>query len=436
MHRYRESGILAALTVVALTLRLGYCAFSTELRPRPPGNHREYIVAAQRLLTDGVLLSPLIIDQARATPSTHLPPLYVFLVAALYKVLGTETAAATTVLQLINAAATALVVPVIFACAREITTRRAAWMAAGLVTVNPMLVGFADYIWDTNLFIFAAALSVWATLRMSQGPQRWWRWWLFGLWLGGVALLNPALSVTYPLLVLWALTRNRRWHTAAVARDVAAVVLGWLMAITPWTVRNYVQLDELIYIRGGVGMELWLGVCPEADGQGDVVLRRRLPLLNDAEQERIARIGEQAYFADCSSRAWGSIRADPWRYARLAGIRVVDYWAGTNFTHNPTSRWGWPRRLPRVGIMILCAAEVLLVVGGFLARRKIGADARWLLAIVVVFSLSYIATHAQVRYRAPTEPMIAILAAAALCGGRRSEPPSARPFGRDDESAP
>jgi hypothetical protein len=85
--------------------------------------------------------------------------------------------------------------------------------------------------------------------------------------------------------------------------------------------------------------------------------------------------------------------------------------------------------------MILCAAEVLLIAGGFLMRRRIGPDARWLLAMVVVFSLSYLITHAQVRYRAPIEPMIAILAAAALCGGRRSGPQGARTFGRDDESA-
>ena len=55
--------------------------------------------------------------------------------------------------------------------------------------------------------------------------------------------------------------------------------------------------------------------------------------------------------------------------------------------------------------------EALALVIGLLYVRHVGADLWWLVATILVYSIVYMLTHVQLRYRAPTEPLIAIVLA-------------------------
>ena len=210
-------------------------------------------------------------------------------------------------------------------------------------------------------------------------------------------------------------------------------VLGWLMVVTPWTVRNYHHFSELMYVRGGFMLELWLGVCPEADAHGAAVYANRFPLNNALEQQRVASVGEQAYIKECARQAKAAIAADPWRFLRLVSVRAVDYWAGTIFSHARPGGGGWPREPLRAAIMLFVLGEMIAVAicllvyvrvaglrastgGGELdggeeraCKRQLYSDLRWLLAIIASFSVVYCLTHVQIRFRAPTEPLVAIV---------------------------
>lgn len=413
MRRSTVAG-LALLFVVGVALRLGYCHFTRGLGQPGTEGFREYVVAAQRLLDTGVLSSPLIAqpDAARA-PSNLLPPVYVVVVAAAFKLWGVETFAAILALQVLNAAATSLAAVLAFLIGRRLAGDRAGWIAALVAVLHPGTIGYTNYIWDTALFTLAATWTVWLSLRLADGPLRGRRFLWFGLALGAAALVNPAWTAAYPLLVLWPLARRGKWGRRTVAHAVGLAVAGWALAIAPWTARNYVHVGEWSYIRGGLGLELWLGVCPEADGLGRVY-ENRFPSLSAAEQRRITAIGEQAYVRECQARAWTAIQADPWRYLRLCAWRAVDFWGGTIFTHTDPGHNRWPQGLVRAGLMAWMAAEVgaigvlLWIVGG------IPRDLRWLLGMVAIFSVLYCLTHVELRFRAPIAPLMAILVA---CSG-------------------
>jgi len=135
---------------------------------------------------------------------------------------------------------------------------------------------------------------------------------------------------------------------------------------------------------------------------------------------------------ECGERAKAAIRADPWRLARLVAIRAVDYWAGTVFTHAPAGGSGWPRSAPRAAATLFMSGEVLLIVLCLLTRRRTGTDLRFLLAIVVSFSIIYCLTHVEAKYRVPTEPSIAIIAAALAIDVLRSW--TRGPSGMDNSS--
>lgn len=204
---------------------------------------------------------------------------------------------------------------------------------------------------------------------------------------------------------------------------IGMAVCGWLVGIMPWTVRNYVHFGELIYIRNGLTHELWLGVCPEAETNPTEMFRRQFPLHNREAQARITSIGEQAYIKECSQHARAAISADPSRFARLIALRAADYWTGTVLSHRHPGDSGWPRSPTRVAVMLFLQAEGLVIAVCLLARRTISPDLRWLLAIVLLFSLVYCVTHVQLRFRAPTEPIMAILAVVTIremVGARRA----------------
>jgi hypothetical protein len=169
------------------------------------------------------------------------------------------------------------------------------------------------------------------------------------------------------------------------------------------------QFDELMYVRGGFSIELWLGVCPEADAHGAAVYPAQFPLSNDEVQKHVASIGERAFIQECDERARAAIAADPNRFIRLIFIRIVDYWTGSAFSHAAPDSGGAPASVLRAGVMYFLIVETALVVFALLIHRGSGRDLPWLLAIVICFSVVYCLTHVQVRFRAPTEPVMAIL---------------------------
>lgn len=403
---------LLLLFGVSLVLRMSVAWW---MMPRVDGavshvQYREYAMAGARLLEHGALLSSLIIDDTAATPSTLMPPLYAGVVACVYRVCGIESPLSSWVLAWINALGGGFAVVGVFLIGHRLGGARAGWIAGALTCVNPMLLGHTHLIWDTSLFTLGVVGTVWWTVRLGDrdGRRSWWQWAAYGVWLGVLAQLNPALTIGYPLLVLWALSRRVGWRLRPMVAGVLVVVGGWLVAITPWTLRNHRVAGEIIYIRGGLGLEFWLGVCPEADTDGARVYAAQFPLLSEQAQSRVATLGERAYVAESRDRAFRVIREDPVRYAKLVAVRAVDYWFGTVYSHVAPGDGGWPGSTPRALGTTFAIFELLLLSGSLLARRRIVAPVRWLLGVVFVFSIVYAATHVQVRFRAPVEPVLAL----------------------------
>jgi 4-amino-4-deoxy-L-arabinose transferase-like glycosyltransferase len=425
MTRRQQKVYVAALTMIAFGLRLGYAGSAGGWGASRQTQYREYVVTATRLLDHGVMASPWPVDDARVYPSSLLPPAYVGVVAGVYGLFGPESRAAHFVLELLNAIAGALVVPLVFSIGRRLSGVTAAFLASGLVAVNPTLLVFTDFVWDTALFTLAVTVCAWVAVRLSESRLTFGHGVGFGVLLGVVAMVNPALTTAYPLLVLWPLHRCGQLRWRRLAAFAGATVCGWLIAIAPWTVRNYVRFGELMYIRGGFPFQLWLGVCPEAEENPKRVWARQSPMSTRAPelQARLAELGgEQAFVRDRGEHAWEAIRNQPLRFLRLSGERALDYWFGSVITHSTRSESGVPRGAARLAVMLFLSAETLLLPLALLVRGGPGRDVRWLLAVVALFCLVYCATAIMLRFRSPTEPLIATViavSAAELIGRRR-----------------
>lgn len=396
--------------LVALAIRLGFCAATTGLGESLGEHYREYITAGTRLLQHGSLVSPFILEHTPTNPSAILPPVYAVLVAGVFGAFGVETSGSFLTLQIINALATSLVPLFVFLTASRLAGNKAGWIAACLTLINPTLFGFTTYVWDTSLFALGVSVAVWLALRLGDSPRSR-SCFAFGVYLGALALLNPALTAAYPFLVLWPLTKHFGTRWRKIVTGTVIVIAGWLVAITPWTIRNHVHFGELLYVRNGLMIELWLGVCPEADTSPPDAYYSHFPLLNEAAQERISAIGEGDYLEECAAKSRAAIAADPVRFLQLTGVRAVNYWAGTIFSRAYAGRSGIPTTALRRGVTLFLVCETLFIVAALLAIGRWPAACRWLLAAVISFCVVYCFTHVQVRFRAPSEPMMGVLIA-------------------------
>ncbi len=425
----RAGWIVVTIFLFAVFLRLGVCAPKGTLGESPQFRYHEYVVAGQRLLQHGTIVSPLIIEDVDRRPSALMPPAYVGLVAVIYGLLGVESYAATLALQLINALATSLAAVVAYMIAQSLAGGRAGLIAGVVAAFNPTLVGYTDFVWDTSLFTLGVAATLWMAWKLGNPPlsplvkgggddpllspliKGGRLWFAFGLWLGALALLNPALTPAYPFLVLWPFARGGSWAWARVARRAGLVIVGWVVAIAPWTIRNYAHFGELVYVRGGFAIQLWLGVCPEADPGGADAFKAQFPLNNPDVQRHVAEIGERRFIRECADRAKEAIQQDPWRFVRLCATRAVDFWAGTTFSHPDPGPGRGCAALQRNVIAGFLLTEMGIVVLCLLLRRHVRSDVWWLLAMALAFSLIYCVTHVQLRFRAPMEPVMAVIVA-------------------------
>lgn len=372
--------------------------------------YHEYRLVGQRFLEQGTITCPLITLETPTAPSALLPPIYGVLVAGVFGLLGTDTITSIVLLQLINVLASTASVGVIFLTAQRIAGLKAAWAAALVMLINPLLIGYNSYIWDTDLFALCVSLTVYFSYRLGNCGSRFPAWMLlFGFWLGGIAQLNPALTLAYPLLVLWPVYRRDERQARLLMRSLGASVIGFIIALTPWTVRNYEQLDRLIYVRDGLMLELWLGACPEADTQPQNVYYARYPLKNETLQRRVIEIGELAFIDESGLAAKQIISEDPTRFMKLVMLRFSDYWAGTFFTRASPDHHGLPSDPVRWFGMIFQQIEFLALIIFVMYYRRWDLDIMVLITTLFLYSLVYCITHVQVRYRVPMEPVLALL---------------------------
>ncbi|MCB9852159.1 MAG: hypothetical protein H6819_03615 [Phycisphaerales bacterium] len=408
----RSRAALILLTFVAGSLRVAYPIKVGSYGKVFDETHLEYVVAGRRLVLHGEYLSPWPADDDTHIPSSIMPPAYTGLIAATYACLGIASKASTLFLQFLNIIASTAVVPLVFATTRRLADSKAAWIAAIVVCVNPLMIGFCDYMWDTSIFSLLVTLAAYLAVRLSQTEARPVSMGLLGLTLGAIALVNPALTIAYPILVLWPLTRRKPIRMRRVVAGVTASVIGFAVAIAPWTARNYLVLDRAIYIRNGLGLQLWLGVCPGVESMGDQVWQFHYPMRNanlSGMTDGDRRSAEMAYIDQCRRDAVAAILADPVRWIRLCGERASDFWLGTVITHSGPAIV--PYQPQRLFVTLFSMFEIVSILLMILWCRRIPRNAGWLIACCVLFSIVYCMTITMMRFRSPIEPLVAIVLA-------------------------
>ncbi len=341
-------------------------------------------------------------------PTAWCPPLFPFLIAAVFKLFGVYTALSAWVIlaldSLFSAATSIAVYEIALRCYRD---RKLALWAAWLWALYPATMQYAvRWIWETTFTTLLFAVVLVLALRTAsvgsprRHPTR--LWIAFGLLWGAIALTNTTLLLFLPVCGLWMLlqaVRNNALLPAELGRAAAAAVL-FIACITPWLVRDYTAFHALIPIRGNFGAELYSSLL---EGNNGFVWGPTVPLADHAPAYlEYKRLGEHLFVQQHGAIANTYVRTHKKLFVELAIKRVYFFWVSVP---HPTDAHP-AAEFARVLLFSFGSLSGLLGLALSL-RHRIPAAGLFAWAFLLL-PITYYFILAHARFRHPLEPLIVI----------------------------
>jgi 4-amino-4-deoxy-L-arabinose transferase-like glycosyltransferase len=345
-------------------------------------------------------------------PTAVLPPVYAYLLAGIFRVFGDHTATSVITALAINSLFSAATCIPVFLLARQAFGDRVAKGACWGWALYPYGIYYgADWAWSTCLVTLELAwLFLWAWRLENSTRTR--HWLFFGLFGGLAALTEPIVLAVVPLLALWTLylraRKGRPWKAPLVAG-----ALGALVIISPWITRNYDVFHEFIPIRGGFGLELYIGNNGYSARWVNSALH---PNHNDEELAEYERVGEAAYMHHKSEQAKTFIRSHPRWFAWMTLRRIVYMWTGY---------WSFDRAylkdepLDPPNIFVDTTMSILALLGLRRVFQRNSSLAMRFAIVLFFFPVAYYFSHPETYYFRPVDPLVVVLAAVTVAAGKR-----------------
>jgi 4-amino-4-deoxy-L-arabinose transferase-like glycosyltransferase len=350
-------------------------------------------------------------------PTAFVPPGVPWLVSLLYRAIGHSFFAAVLLMCVIGA----LVPPLVRQLGRAMFGPNPGRIAGWLAACDPLLVFFSGYLLTETPFSVALLLALLASESWLKRPTVGRAFGTGIVW--GLAALTRPTALPLPLLVaawswgplgLWLAPAERRRH-------VLMLLLGVVLAIAPWTLRNAVTMRAFVPITTGGGRSLLdannalVWDDPALRGGAIGILdaepwATRYRGLTEVEIDRRAR-SEAVAFLGSRVRDWpGAALAKLSRFWRLSGTtRSTGSWAAPEA--------GFARRLAALDPLffwsLLCFP---LGAWGVAAtwrstRRHFQLLPLWVIAAFSAFSVLY---WGALRLRLPIEPLVMLYAGVGL----------------------
>jgi 4-amino-4-deoxy-L-arabinose transferase-like glycosyltransferase len=220
-------------------------------------------------------------DENELTPTALWPPGYSVVLAGIYVVTGDSVTAG----RLANVLFGALTVALVFLIARRLMPGLLPAVLAGVsLALLPSHVLFTTLLLSETFFGFLLALIVFAFVYFvfeREPPSLW-------LMVGLGALTAFAGYVRGEFLaygLVLALIIALHWRRQAMM-PLATFALGAALIMTPWTVRNMVQMGEPIVGTTGAGRVMYQGHNPNTDGGPSLEATWELEALVDADDRK------------------------------------------------------------------------------------------------------------------------------------------------------
>jgi 4-amino-4-deoxy-L-arabinose transferase-like glycosyltransferase len=343
-------------------------------------------------------------------PTALLPPVYAYILAAVFKVFGIYTRASIIAALSLNSLFSALTcAPVFFLAKKSFGDRVAKWAGWGWALSPYGIYYGADWAWSTCLVTLLLCCLFLIALELEDSG-RLLHWIGFGLLSGFAALTEPVVLSVLPPLGAWTCYRRYRQERSWKMPGIAATLA--LLAITsPWVVRNFEVFHKVIPFRSGFGLELYIG----NNGYSTRWVNSGLhPNHNDAELAEYEKVGEISYMEHKRQQAVDYIRAHPGWFAWMTLRRAFYLWTGY-WSFEPIYLAQEPLDPPN--IFLSSSLTVLALTGLWRAVRRNPALAVRYAVVLGCFPVVYYLTHPETYYFRPVDPIVVVLVAYLATGG-------------------
>lgn len=312
----RYFGVLTLVLILAIIPRLWLWNDHGRAGVVLPGDQDEYYRGAIHLLLEGSYYDE---GQWLRPPMTSL-----FLAAVFVLIGGVHLPTA----MLVQCGVSIATLMVLAELARHLLgSARAGIVAALLGAIFLPYASYASQLLSETLFLFWITFGL-LLLELTRQRGMNWRWVLAsgGVW-GLAALTRPVGVYALPFLMLWVAVRTKVSHAASplsprsrwggwlrkVVRG-GILLVGFLLVVAPWSVRNSVVFHRFVLVDTNGGMSFWLGNLLEP-GERELqgVWNRSIP--NVAERERVA-----------VRRAIANIRREPLTFLKRMRYKIVSLW--------------------------------------------------------------------------------------------------------------
>ncbi len=356
-----------------------------------------------------MIANSLAVGRGFAEPFPHyvsttawLAPVYPWLVSfgqLLFHLRGHALAIFAQVLNIIFSSLTCY--PIYFLAKRiygPSTALGATWLWAFLPTAILMPI---EWTWDQSLSALLLCLLLCFTYHLGESSTPG-HWAAYGLLWGVAALTNPTLSFLLPFFAAW-LWAQRAKRALPSGRLLTRAVLFFVLALLPWTIRNYFEMGGLFFVKSNFGVEFWLGNNPEIK---DTFTPQLHPMRNYREYTLLALNGEPVYSRLKQREALAFIEAHPRTFLRFCANRVVDTWTGKYDSLLDT--YIQPLGAGRIYFWYNTIFSVLAFAGLLAGLWTRARDSLPLAFCLLLFPIPYYIAHSSLRYRHPIDPVMTI----------------------------
>jgi hypothetical protein len=219
-----------------------------------------------------------------------------------------------------------------------------ALMGALVVAIYPALLEYQGMLMSEPLAATLLSGGVLAALRAWDGGR--WQWLLPGALFGALALTRPEYLAIAGLVALVVFAREARGDWRVSITRAAIFLLGLVVIVAPWTVRNAVALDRFVPISTGGGQVLFAGTYLPSDGDpekvGAEVVAENPDLFQGKDTQRLrleqilVRLAADRYPGMETDQAlsklgkeqlWDDISGEPADYAGFVAAKVWRIWS-------------------------------------------------------------------------------------------------------------
>jgi 4-amino-4-deoxy-L-arabinose transferase-like glycosyltransferase len=347
-------------------------------------------------------------------PTAFWPVGYPAALALMYEAFGPSLTAAKLFNVVLGAAATALV----YALARSWFTRATAAVAALLYALWPGAIAYTSVTMSETLFTVTFLASLLLLAGAPGRPEH--------AALGAIALGVVAASANYvrgqalllPLLALpWLM--HQSWRPAKAVAYAALAMATVLLLSLPWLVRNTDRFGGLTFLSTNTGINFWLGHRDGANGGPDyhaqLEFARRFDHLPRIEQE-------PAWSREGLSDGLDYAISHPLEEVRLSGLKIYQLYRSDadallwNEQNGATPIFSDTMRYALRVVMdgYYYAVALLAIAGLYLGWRRREVWPVFFCLVFGYWTLVHIVFYGEPRLHVPLQPLLAVLAAAAI----------------------